>query len=48
MNNRQGNKKISLILVLKALEQMSDMAHPVSQIHLVRVLSKRARSLRQP
>ena len=37
MNNRQGNKKISLILVLKALEQMSDMAHPVSQIHLVKM-----------
>jgi len=38
-NSREGNKKISLLLVLKALEQMSDESHPIKQITLAKMVN---------
>lgn len=37
--SRQGNKRVTLLLVLKALEQMSDAAHPIKQITLVKMVN---------
>ena len=48
INSREGNKKISLLLVLKALEQMSDEQHPISQIHLVKMVNDIGGLLNQP
>lgn len=39
VNSREGNKKISLLLVLKALEQMSDESHPIKQITLAKMVN---------
>lgn len=37
--NRQGNKKITLLFVLKALEQMSDAINPIKQITLAKMVN---------
>lgn len=37
--SRLGNKKLSLLLVLKALEQMSDEQHPIPQITLAKMVN---------
>lgn len=37
--SRLGNKKLSLLLVLKALEQMSDEQHPIPQITLSKMVN---------
>lgn len=37
--NRQGNKKITLLFVLKALEQMSDAVNPIKQITLAKMVN---------
>lgn len=36
---RQGNKRIALLLVLKALEQMSDKHNPIKQITLAKMVN---------
>lgn len=38
-NRRLGNKKMSLLLVLRALEKYSDEEHPVKQIVLARMVN---------
>lgn len=38
-NSRKGNKKLSLLLVLRALELASDPEHPVKQIHLAKMVN---------
>lgn len=38
-NSRQGNKRIALLLVLKALEQMSDSLNPIRQITLTKMVN---------
>lgn len=38
-NSRRGNKKITLLLVLKALEQMSDEKNPIKQVHLAKMVN---------
>ncbi|MGI6709977.1 MAG: hypothetical protein ACOX4W_00825 [Bacilli bacterium] len=44
-NNKHGNKKIVLLLVLKALEQMSDESKPIKQIELVKMVNSIGRKL---
>ena len=38
-NSRHGNKRIALLFVLKALEQMSDASHPIKQVTLVKMVN---------
>ncbi|GHV03774.1 hypothetical protein FACS1894211_16540 [Clostridia bacterium] len=38
-NGRQGNKRIALLLVLKALEQMSDEQNPIRQASLAKMVN---------
>lgn len=44
-NSRQGNKRIALLLVLKALEQMSDEFHPIKQVTLAKMVNDIGRTL---
>ena len=39
INGRQGNKRITLLLVLKALEQMSNERHLIKQITLAKMVN---------
>lgn len=39
IKTRNGNKKISLILVLRALELMSDKEHPIKQVTLAKMVN---------
>ncbi len=39
-NNRKGNKKLSLLLVLRALELMSDDEHPINQVTLTKMVNQ--------
>jgi len=38
-SGRTGNKKISILLVLKVLEQMSDKNNPIKQAHLAKMVN---------
>ena len=38
-NSRQGNKRIALLLVVKALEQMSDERQPIKQVTLAKMVN---------
>lgn len=39
IKTRKGNKKIALILVLRALELMSDEKHPIKQMTLAKMIN---------
>ena len=39
LKNKEGNKKISIILVLRALEECSDAEHPIRQVHLAKMVN---------